>query len=154
MDLYRKIAQSQAEYARCIDNGDLEHWPDFFCEDCLYKITTAENHRLGYESGLMHAFSRGMLIDRVTALREANIYETQSYRHILGQPAITAETPTGAASETAFLVARIMRDGTTDLFATGKYLDRYEIAGETPKLAERIVVCDSNRIDTLLALPL
>ena len=154
MDLYRRIAQTQADYARCIDNGELERWPDFFQEDCVYKITTAENHRLGYEAGVVHAFSRGMLIDRVTALREANIYERHSYRHILGQPAITAEDEAGANSETAFLVARIMRDGSTEIFATGKYLDRYRLHGETPKLAERIVVCDSSRIDTLLALPI
>ena len=36
-----------------------------------------------------------------------------------------------------------------------RYLDlwRSDAAG-APKLAERIVVCDSSRIDTLLALPL
>jgi anthranilate 1,2-dioxygenase small subunit len=47
-----------------------------------------------------------------------------------------------------------MRDGTTDIFATGRYVDRYEIDGEVAKLAERIVVCDSSTTDTLLALPL
>ena len=51
-------------------------------------------------------------------------------------------------------VVRIMRDGTSDLFATGRYLDRYEIQNETALLKERIVVCDSSRIDTLLAIPL
>ena len=29
-----------------------------------------------------------MLKDRVTALREANIYERQAYRHLVGLPAI------------------------------------------------------------------
>ena len=48
-----------------------------------------------------------------------------------------------------------MRDGTTDIFATGRYLDVYSLQAEdTPKLVERIVVCDSSRFDTLLALPL
>ena len=32
--------------------------------------------------------SRAMLTDRVAALREANIYERQSYRHIVGMPAL------------------------------------------------------------------
>jgi len=52
-------------------------------------------------------------------------------------------------------VARIMRDGTTDLFATGRYLDIFarDDAGAL-KLRERVVVCDSSRIDTLLAIPL
>lgn len=149
------IMAAQARYARCIDTDRLEAWPDFFTEDCSYRITTAENHRLGYAAGLMWADSRGMLEDRVAALREANIYERHSYRHVLGLPLMEEEGPEGLRSETPFLVARIMRDGATDLFATGRYLDlwRSDAAGE-PKLAERIVVCDSSRIDTLLALPL
>lgn len=149
------IMAAQARYARCIDTDQLEAWPDFFTEDCLYRITTAENHRLGFAAGLMWADSRGMLEDRVAALREANIYERHSYRHVLGLPLVEGEGPGGVRSETPFLVARIMRDGATDLFSTGRYLDvwRPDAVG-APKLAERIVVCDSSRIDTLLALPL
>lgn len=153
-DMFRAICRVQADYARCIDDGKLDAWPDFFLDDCLYKITTAENHRNGYEAGIIYAVSRGMLIDRISALREANVYERHAYRHILGQPSI-AEAEGGAIrSETPFLVIRIMRDGQSDIYATGRYLDVYRLIGQTPKLAERIVVCDSSRIDTLLALPL
>ena len=154
MDHFRQISHQQAAYARAIDSGELESWPDFFVEDCVYRVTTADNHKAGLEGALIYCFSRGMLVDRVTALRLANIYEGQSYRHILGQPAILDETADEVQSETPFMVARIMRDGTTDLFATGRYLDRYKVDGAAPKLAERVVVCDSSRVDTLLALPL
>jgi anthranilate 1,2-dioxygenase small subunit len=152
--LFEKIARFQADYCRCIDGGALEQWPDFFVADCVYRITTAANHRLGYQAGIISATSRGMLQDRVSALRDANIYERHAYRHILGQPAVTEAAGAQVRSETSFLVLRIMRDGTTDVFATGVYLDRFEIGGDALKLAERIVVCDSPRIDTLLALPL
>jgi anthranilate 1,2-dioxygenase small subunit len=47
-----------------------------------------------------------------------------------------------------------MRDGSTDIYATGRYLDLYSLQTNPPKLIERIVVCDSSRFDTLLALPL
>ena len=43
----------------------------------------------GWKPAIIFANSRGMLQDRVSALREANIYERQSYRHILGQPWIS-----------------------------------------------------------------
>jgi anthranilate 1,2-dioxygenase small subunit len=149
------IMAAQARYALCIDSDRLEEWPDFFLPDCEYRITTAENHRLGFAAGIIWADSRGMLQDRVAALREANIYERHSYRHVLGLPLLEEEGPDGVRSVTPFLVARIMRDGATDLFATGRYLDlwRADDTG-TPKLKERIVVCDSSRVDTLLALPL
>jgi anthranilate 1,2-dioxygenase small subunit len=153
-NVYQMIARAQADYARCIDDDRLEQWPDHFHGACIYKITTAANHREGLEGGIIFANSKGMLRDRVSALREANIYERQSYRHILGQPSITEESGDEVRSETSFLVARIVQDGDTDIFATGRYLDRYKIEGGEVRLNERIVVCDSSRIDTLMALPL
>ena len=148
------INHVQNAYARCIDSGKLEPWPEFFEEDCLYKITTADNFAQGLEAGVIFANSRGMLLDRVASLREANVYERHVYRHFLGQPWIEWADASEARSETSFFVARIMRDGTTDVYATGRYIDVYRLNGGAPKLKERIVVCDSSRFDTLLALPL
>jgi anthranilate 1,2-dioxygenase small subunit len=148
------IVRAQAEYGRCIDDDRLEDWPDHFHGSCVYKITTAANHREGLEGAIIFANSKGMLRDRVSALREANIYERQSYRHILGQPSILHESDGEVRSETSFLVARIVQDGDTDIFATGRYLDLYKIEQGKVRLNERVVVCDSSRIDTLMALPL
>ena len=145
-----RLAALNADYARCIDDDRLEEWPGFFLEHCLYKVTTADNLAKGYEAGLIYADSRAMLQDRVSALREANVYERQRYRHVVGLP----RAGEGGAVETPFLVVRIMRDGKMDLFATGRYLDKVVDEGTALKFAERIVVCDSSRIDTLLAIPL
>jgi anthranilate 1,2-dioxygenase small subunit len=154
-DVFQLIVRAQAAYAHCIDDGRLEEWPNFFVEDdCLYKVTTARNHRQGLAAGMMWADSRGMLIDRISSLREANIYEPHSYRHILGQPLVLSEEGDSVRSETSFLVIRVTSDGPTDIFATGRYLDKHRIVDATAKLVERIVVCDSSRIDTLLAIPL
>ncbi len=153
-DAFHIIVRAQADYARCIDEDRLESWPHYFDDPCTYKITTASNYREGLEAGIVFASSHGMLIDRVSALRVANVYEQHTYRHILGVPSILSEDEHGVRSETPFLVARIMRDGETSIFATGRYLDVYRIRDGNAKLAERIVVCDSSRIDTLLALPL
>lgn len=149
-----RIMALQAAYIRCIDSDRLEAWPDFFLEQCLYMITTAENRKNGFPAGMIYADTKGMLIDRVAALRKANIYEKQSYRHILGLPSMTANAGAEAESETPFIVARIMHDGDTSVFATGVYLDTYRVAGNDLKIAKRLVVCDSSRIDTLMALPL
>jgi len=153
-DVIGLINHAQNAYARCIDSGNLEAWPDFFEEDCTYKITTADNYAQGLEAGVIFANSRGMLLDRVASLREANIYERHVYRHFLGQPWIVSQETSEVRSETSFFVTRIMRDGTTDVYATGRYIDLYKLNGGAPKLRERIVVCDSSRFDTLLALPL
>ena len=148
-----------ADYAACIDADDLEAWPDFFTADCHYKITTAYNHARGLPVGLIYAHNRAMLEDRVVALRKANVYEPQRYRHIVSTPRITGGGVTAAdggtiEAETGFLVVRTMHDGTQDLFASGLYLDRIDLSGNRPRFAEKIVVLDSDKVDTLLAIPL
>jgi 3-phenylpropionate/cinnamic acid dioxygenase small subunit len=143
-----------AAYIRCIDTDALEAWPSYFAEQCLYSITTAENDREGLAAGLMWANSRAMLDDRITALRHANIYERQSYRHIVGLPYILRSDAQEAECETPFMVARIVSGNNTDLFATGVYKDVFDLGAEKLILKRRIVVCDSTRIDTLLAIPL
>ncbi|MEX2222292.1 MAG: aromatic-ring-hydroxylating dioxygenase subunit beta [Candidatus Rokuibacteriota bacterium] len=152
--LAERVSQLNAEYARVIDDDRLESWPDFFTDPCVYKITSADNYRRGLPAGLVYADTRGMLKDRVTALREANIYERQAYRHLVGLPAIRGGAGDAVHAETPFLVVRIMRDGRMDLFATGRYVDTMVDEGGTLRFQERLVVCDSSRIDTLLAIPL
>ena len=149
-----RVSRLNADYARAIDDDRLEDWPEFFAEPCLYTITSADNHRQGMPVGIIYADSKGMLKDRVAALREANVYERQSYRHVVGLPAILGERAGAMRAETPFLVVRIMRDGTMALFATGRYLDALVEEAGALRFRERVVVCDSSRIDTLLAIPL
>lgn len=153
MDLQR-LVELNAAYARTIDTEQFEQWPELFHQDCLYKVTTAENLAQGMASGIMYADSRAMLQDRVSALRKANIYERQRYRHIVGLPVVLGEADGTAEAETPFLIVRIMRDGTMDVFATGCYRDKVR-PDETGALrfAERIAVCDGGRFDTLVAIP-
>jgi 3-phenylpropionate/cinnamic acid dioxygenase small subunit len=153
-----RLAMLNTAYAAAIDADRLEDWPGFFTEDCHYRVTTAENHRQGLQAGAIYADSRAMLEDRVLALRRANIFERQSYRHIVGMPALLEQEGDGSTlrAEAPFVVVRTMRGGAMEIFAAGRYLDRVRQAGPdgTLRLAERLVVCDSPNFDTLLAIPL
>jgi anthranilate 1,2-dioxygenase small subunit/terephthalate 1,2-dioxygenase oxygenase component beta subunit len=150
-----RIADLNARYADAIDADRLEAWPDFFLDDGRYRITTAENVAQGLPLSVMYAASRAMLRDRVTALHEANVYEGQRYRHVIGTPLITAVEADGLRARTSFMVARVMRTGDTMLFATGCYEDRVILdASHGARFAEKTVILDSRQIDTLLAIPL
>ncbi len=151
-----KVADLNARYAFAIDDNRLEAWPDFFDDQGRYRITTAENVERGLPLGLIHATSRAMLRDRIRSLRDANVYEAQRYRHVLGSPLIVSLEGDIVQVATSFMVARIMHTGETMLFATGCYRDRVVLDhrdGE-PRFAEKVVVLDSRLIDTLLAIPL
>ena len=142
-------------YAACLDTDALEAWPEFFTEDCHYRITSAENYEAGMPLGLIYATSRNMLRDRVSALRDANIYEPQRYRHLVSGVAIDKDAREALDLSANFLVVRTMQDGEMTLFAAGRYLDRVERDGDGKlRFRERIAVCDGCNIDTLLVIPL
>jgi anthranilate 1,2-dioxygenase small subunit len=148
-----QVEKLHSRYAHALDADQLEDWPGFFTENGVYRIATAENEARGLPLPVLYAEGRAMLRDRVASLRHANIYEPQRYRHLASSFLLETISPTEVRSVANFLVVRIMQDGQTMLFASGRYLDRIALAAE-PLYAERVVVCDSRRFDTLLAIPL
>ena len=104
--------------------------------------------------GVIYAATRGMLLDRVFTIRNANLFEPHRYRHVVGPIRLKSVENATAVVHSHFIVARIMHTGETTMFATGRYLDRIDIAGEDYRFTERIAVLDSDRIDTLLAIPI
>ena len=154
LELRLELDTLYADYAACLDADALERWPEFFVDDCVYRITSAENHEAGRPLGLIYATSKNMLKDRVSALRDANIYEPQRYRHLISGIRIERDDA-GTLDVTAnFLVVRTMQDGAMILFAAGRYVDRIVHNADGWKFARKIAVLDSRQIDTLLAIPI
>jgi anthranilate 1,2-dioxygenase small subunit len=151
-DLQRDVERLHARYAHALDNDQLEQWPNFFTAGGRYRIATAENEARGLPIPILYCDGQAMLRDRVASLRHANIYEPQRYRHMVSAVLLEDETPATVKSIASFLVARIMENGETMLFASGRYVDRISIA--EMRYEERLVICDSRRFDTLLAIPL
>jgi 3-phenylpropionate/cinnamic acid dioxygenase small subunit len=143
-----------AAYAECIDDDRLEQWPDFFVQNCRYLITSRQSHEAGHRHGVVYAASRGMLVDRILALRRANIFEPHRYRHVIGPIRIGKVADGVAEVRSNFIAVRIMHDGEMSLFAAGRYLDRIAVSAEPYRFIERLVILDSEKIDTLLVIPL
>lgn len=156
VELQLTVENLLARYVHALDEDRLEAWPDFFTETGCYRITTAENHEQGLPIPILYADSRAMLRDRVSALRHANIYEPQRYRHAVSATLVERRDANTALAASHFQVLRIMHTGESTLFASGRYLDRIRLNGDrgAPQFEEKIVVCDSRRFDTLLAIPL
>jgi anthranilate 1,2-dioxygenase small subunit len=156
VELQFAVQDLNARYVQAIDDNKLELWPDFFLENGRYRVTTAENFDRGLPLAMIYATSRAMLRDRVRSLRDANVYEAQRYRHIVG-PALLGPRDSGnVRAQTSFIIARVMHTGETTLFASGRYHDEIVLDGEgrATAFAEKTVILDSRLIDTLLAIPL
>jgi anthranilate 1,2-dioxygenase small subunit len=143
-----------SEYAERIDEDRLEEWPELFADPCRYLVISRSNHESGMRQGVMYAATRGMLLDRVFSIRRANLFEPHRYRHVIGPIRVKEVAGNVAVVRSHFIVARIMHDGVTSLFATGRYLDRIDISTTPYRFSERLVILDSDKIDTLLAIPL
>jgi anthranilate 1,2-dioxygenase small subunit len=153
-DLIRRVEYLTADYIGCIDQDDLERWPAFFTQDGLYRITARENYERGMPAGFFYCIGRGMLHDRVLALRRANIYEPHYYRHMVSGTRLVRQESPGWRFHTNFQVIRTMKTGEMAVFAVGLF-DDLIVASETQVLfKEKTVVCDSSRIDTLLVIPI
>lgn len=152
--LLAEIAEFNAAYAHCIDDDHLEHWPEFFTEDCEYRIIPRENVDLGLPASIMFCDNRGMLVDRVVALRKANIYPAHYSRHVLGVPVLLGDDGDVVRSQTSYVLMQTRMDGETRLFSAGKYVDSMVRIDACLRLKNRSVIFDTHRIDTLLVTPI
>lgn len=150
----RRIEELIHDYAHCIDDDRLEDWPGFFTDPCRYQIISREARAKKMPVGIMYCDSRGMLEDRILALRRANIYEPHCYRHLLSAIRIGREASGEVPVTTSYAVIRTMQEGDICVFSTGKYEDRIVFEAGTPRFRERIVICDSSRVDTLIVIPI
>ena len=89
--LRARLADLYCAYSDALDEGDLEGWPDFFTEDCLYKVMPRENFEQGLPVALIYCESRNMLVDRVVALRETALFVPRTVRHLTGNIRLRAE---------------------------------------------------------------
>ena len=153
MNVREIVEDLHSRYCHILDDDRLEAWPDLFTEGGKYRIATTENEARGLPLPVLSCDSRAMMRDRIQSLRHANIYEPQRYRHIVSSILVEKLDEKRARSTANFVVIRIMHTGETTVFASGVYRDRIVLAA-APLYEERIVICDSRRFDTLLAIPL
>ncbi|HEY8581283.1 MAG TPA: aromatic-ring-hydroxylating dioxygenase subunit beta [Beijerinckiaceae bacterium] len=149
-----QVEDLYADYAHTIDDDRLEAWPGFFTARGVYRVTTRENHEAGLPLALIYCDGRGMMADRVSALRTANIYEPHCYCHNVGSVRVLGASAGVVRARSNLVVLRTMADGDTSVFACGRSFDKLVEDEGRLRFRERVVVLDSRRVDTLLVLPL
>jgi phenylpropionate dioxygenase-like ring-hydroxylating dioxygenase large terminal subunit/3-phenylpropionate/cinnamic acid dioxygenase small subunit len=152
-ELYFRIERLFANYCACLDEGELEAWPEFFVADGLYKMIARENYAHGYPIPLLLLDSKGMMQDRVYSLLNANIYQAHRYRHAQAGVRITGHDADGVRVSSSYIVVQTLNDGTTAIYQAGSYYDRVVETVDGWRFKERLVVYDTARVQTLLATP-
>lgn len=154
MNDWFEIQALLADVAAALDQRELQRWPGFFTEDCVYRLQSRENHDRGLPLATMAFESRGMLRDRVHGAAETIFHDPYHQRHILGAPRVLGESGDGIRCESSYLVVRTKRDGLPEILSVGRYLDRIVRTPEGLRIAERLAIFDNDLIPNSIIDPI
>ena len=151
---YLELSQLYVRYAQAVDSGHWDLWPEFFTEDCIYKLQPRENHERGFPLATLFFESKGMLKDRVYGIKETLFHDPYYQRHVVGAPLVHSMSAEKIVSEANYAVFRTKLSQTSTVFNVGRYLDEVVPTPEGLKFASRIVVYDSEMIPNSIIYPL
>ena len=154
MQTWFGIQQLYADYASAVDSGQWDLWPEFFTEQCVYKLQPRENYERGFPLSTLSLTSKGMLKDRVYGISETLYHDPYYQRHVVGAPIVRKVEEGRIYSEANYAVFRTKYDKESTVFNVGRYLDIIVQTPEGFKFAERLCVYDSEMIPNSIIYPI
>jgi salicylate 5-hydroxylase small subunit len=148
------LTQLYAEYASAVDSGQWDLWPEFFTEQCVYKLIPRENHERGFPLCTLSFNSKGMLKDRVYGIQETLYHDPYYQRHVVGAPIVRKVEDGHIHAEANYAVFRTKFDKESTVFNVGRYIDTLVQTPEGLKFAERLCVYDSEMIPNSIIYPI
>ncbi len=151
---YFELTQLYADYASAVSSGDWELWPEFFTEECTYRLQPRENFERGFPLATLSFESKGMLKDRVYGIRETLFHDPYYQRNVCGVPVVRKVEVDRFECEANYAVFRTKLSGLSSVFSVGRYLDVVVRTPDGLKFASRLVVYDSEMIPNSIIYPL
>jgi salicylate 5-hydroxylase small subunit len=149
-----ELSQLYADYASAVDSGQWNLWPEFFTEECSYRLQPRENHERGFPLATLSFDSKGMLKDRVYGIRETLFHDPYYQRHVVAAPLVHASSAERIESEANYAVFRTKLNELSTVFNVGRYLDVVVATPAGLKFQSRIVVYDSEMIPNSIIYPI
>jgi salicylate 5-hydroxylase small subunit len=154
LELRARLADLYAAYDDALAQSDYERWPEFFTDTCLYKVIPRESYDLGHPLGLMQAESRGMLADRIAAIRKTTLYAPRIVQRLVSGIILQAIEADGMRLSASFATFQTMLNEPSQVFLCGRFYDRVVEEDGTLRFAVRICVTDSTLVPTSLIFPI
>jgi salicylate 5-hydroxylase small subunit len=151
---YLRIVQLHADYARAVDSGNWNLWPEFFTDQCVYKLIPRENHERGFPLATLFFESKGMLQDRVYGIQETLFHDPYYQRHVVGAPLIHKVDAERFEVEANYAVFRTKLSQESTVYNVGRYLDVIVRTPEGLKFSSRYCVYDSEMIPNSIIYPI
>ena len=151
---YFDLNQLYASYASAVSSGQWELWPEFFTEECSYRLQPRENYERGFPLATLSFESKGMLKDRVYGIRETLFHDPYYQRHVVGAPVILKAEADRFECEANYAVFRTKLSELSSVFSVGRYIDTVVRTPEGLKFESRQVIYDSEMIPNSVIYPL
>ena len=152
---YFDLTQLYARYAQAVSSGEWELWPEFFTDDCSYRLQPRENYDRGFPLATLSFESKGMLKDRVYGIRETLFHDPYYQRHVVGAAVVRKVDADGRIhSEANYAVFRTRLSKESTVFNVGRTLDEIVRTPEGLKFASRLLVYDSEMIPNSIIYPI
>jgi len=148
-----ELEELYADYAGALDDGDYRAWPDFFTEECDYRVVARENYDQGLPLAAIRCESRGMLKDRVQAVLETSMYEPRALRHLVGSLRVLDAGGGAIRAKANFCILETLNDEPTRVLLSGAYRDEIVREGGRLLFRERLCVFDSNLVLNSIVVP-
>ena len=153
-DDYLALTQLYADYALAVDSGNWDLWPEFFTDDCVYRLQPRENFERGFPLATLSFESKGMLKDRVYGIRETLFHDPYYQRHVVGTPVVRKVDGDRYECEANYAVFRTKLSELSSVFSVGRYIDVVVRTPEGLKFKSRQVVYDSEMIPNSIIYPI
>jgi anthranilate 1,2-dioxygenase small subunit len=151
--LQEEIRRLNEEVADMLDEDQIERFPSYFVDDCVYQVVSRENYSEGLPQATIYCDGIGMVRDRVIALRETQVYVPRAWRHFISGTRITAIVDGEIHARANFLITESMSDADPTVFLVGQYLDVLVRDGENLKFRQRLAVYDNHHVRRSLIVP-
>jgi salicylate 5-hydroxylase small subunit len=157
-ELTHRINDFNARYAAALDERRFSDWPNFFAPTARYAAQGRENFDRGLPLCLMDLQSQAMMRDRVFGITQT-IYHAPYYtRHVVGMSLLGSTGEGWAEAQANFAVFRTKPGaaghGVSEVYAVGRYVDRFELSHGGLLLAQRLCVLDSENVLNSFIYPL
>ena len=154
MTAFEEIRAFYDAYYGALDEDRIEAWPDFFVDDCLYRIIPRENYEAGQKTCLMQGDSKGMLSDRVRAIRSTQVYAPRYCRRFYSGLRLVSDTDRELQVRQNLLVVHTLISQPSRILGCGAAYDRLVVSADGHlKLTERTIVLDTEMIDNTIIYP-
>jgi salicylate 5-hydroxylase small subunit len=147
------LTQLYADYASAVDSGNWNLWPEFFTEQCVYRLQPRENFERGFPLATLSFESKGMLKDRIYGVQETLFHDPYYQRHIVGAPLVHKVEDGRIYSEANYVVIRTKLNQLSTVFNAGRYVDEIVSTPNGLKFASRLAIYDSEMIPNSIIYP-